>query len=89
MPMHESLTAKVSLIVEIDGHRLVFEEDIRRIAGVRYHGADPRQTGYSTSDTLESESRRLVHNATQKAAARSTEFLRRAYPIHTDREDTQ
>lgn len=89
MPLHESLTAKVTLTIEIDGHRLTFEEDIRRIAGARYRGADPRQTGYSTSDTLESEIRRLIHNATQLAAARSAEFLQRAYPIHTDREDTQ
>lgn len=90
MPKRENMSAKVTLIIEVDGHRLTFEEDIRQIAGARYHGVDPdpANLGFTTKDTLEHDLRRRVAAAIRVQAGRCEEFLRRAYPIHTDREDS-
>jgi hypothetical protein len=89
MPLYESMSATVTLIVEVDGHWLTFEETANRVAGARYHGADPRKTGYATSDTLESSIRDRVDECIDKAAGRAQESLKRLYPVHTDREDSK
>lgn len=86
MPLHESLSAKVTLTIEVDGHRLTFEEDVRRITGARYHGARP-QFDAATAEILESEIRRQIGLAIAQTEERARELLRRIYPVYADRED--
>lgn len=80
MPLYEHKTVKVTLIVEVDGHTLTFEET-GNAKGSRYNGADPRETGYSTDDTLEKSVRGTVDSYASNAARRANTFLARAYPI--------
>ena len=86
--MLEHLPVKVTLIVEVDGHTLTFEET-GKVMGARYHGADPRAAGrgYSTSDTLESGIRGAVGTLIAGVAERSETFLCNAYPVCGDVHD--
>ena len=85
MPTLEHLPVKVTLIVEVDGHTLTFEET-GKVMGARYHGADPRAAGrgYSTSDTLESGIRGAVDTCAARAIKRAEAFLCNAYPVCGD-----
>jgi hypothetical protein len=88
MPMYEHQGVKVTLVVEVDGHRLAFEQT-GKATGARYHGADP-QHGYDVTDTLEYCIRDAVTQAADRVVGRARTFLARAYPICTDnREDTK
>ena len=83
MPLHEYRPVKITLTVEVDGHTLTFEE-MGKVAGARYNGVDPREYGYSTSDTLESGIRGTVDTCIAAASKRSEAFLRNAYPVCGD-----
>ena len=80
MPLLENLPVRVTLTVNLDGHTLTFEET-GKVAGARYHGADPREHGYSTSDTLESGIRGTVDTCAARAIKRAEAFLCNAYPV--------
>ena len=82
MTAYEHLPVKVTLVVEVDGHTLTFEE-MGKVNGARYHGADP-QHGYSTSDTLESDIRGTVDTCAARAIKRAEAFLCNAYPVCGD-----
>lgn len=79
-PPYESQPVKVTLTVEVDGHVLKFEET-GNATGTRYHGADLRDTSYSTSDTLESGIRNTVEECVTEVGDRAEQFLARAYPV--------
>ena len=79
MPTLEFLPVKVTLTVEVDGHTLTFE-NMGKVNGARYYGADPRKHGYSTSDTLEGGIRTAVDTCAAEVVKRSEVFLRAAYP---------
>jgi len=81
--MTEQLPVTVTLIVEVDGHTLTFEKS-GAVTGARYHGADPREHGYSTGDTVESGIRGAVDTLVAGVAKRSESFLRNAYPVCGD-----
>ena len=80
MPLYEHLPVKVTVVIEIDGHTLNFEE-VGEAKGARYHGADPRDNGYSSSDTLESSIRALVAANIARAAERANQFIAGVYPV--------
>ena len=86
MPTLEHLPVKVTLTVEVDGHTLTFEE-IGKVMGARYYGADPREHGYYLSEALESGIQGTVDTLIVRAAKRSAVFLRNAYPVHDDNQD--
>jgi len=86
MPTLEHLPVTVNLTVEVDGHTLSFEER-GKVMGARYHGADPRETGYASSDTLESSIRGTVDTCVAGAIKRAEAFLRNAYPVCGDNHD--
>lgn len=90
MPMRECLPVTVTLLVEVDGHRLTFEET-GDATGPRWHGEDPHVSAYSTKpgDTLEANIRGTVDTCTARAARRAETFLRRAYPVHGDTAEEQ
>jgi len=73
--MHEQLSVKVTLIVEVDGHTLTFEKS-GAVTG--------REHGYSTGDTVESGIRGAVDTLVAGVAKRSESFLRNAYPVCGD-----
>lgn len=80
MPMYESQPVKVTLTIEVDGHVLTFTET-PAAKGARYHGADPRDTGYSTSETLESSIRLAVTAGSHDLRKRAIETVARLYPV--------
>jgi hypothetical protein len=83
MPLRESMSATVTLIIEVDGHTLTFAEVAPRVAGARYHGADPDPAGlgFSVGNTLENSIRERVDECIDVAASRAREALKRLYPI--------
>lgn len=85
MPLYEYLPVKVMLTVEADGHKLTFEET-DKATGTRWHGGDPRETGYASSDTLENNVRRTVDACVDRTIQRSAMLTRRAYPTCHDEE---
>lgn len=85
MPMREHTNITVTITVEVDGHILTFHET-GSADGARYHGADPRDTGYATSDCFETEVRAAVTAGVVKANGRLQQLLHRAYPVAGDSE---
>ena len=83
MPMSESLTLTVTLTVEVDGHRLTFQERTgsgTRAVGARYDGADPSYT----IETLEGAIRRVAAEFTAEVDAQARASLGRLYPVAGD-----
>lgn len=85
MPLNEHLPVKVTIVVEVDGHTLRFEE-IGDARGSRHHGRDPRSEGYAAkpSDTLEQSVRGCVDTGIARATQRAMKLVTRAYPVHGD-----
>jgi len=83
MPLYEHLPVKVTVIVEVDGHTLRFEETGKALGG-RFHGADPGKIRYKTTETLEHVLRETVAGCVEKARRRLASFLQRAYPIYAE-----
>lgn len=78
MPFYDRLQTKVTLIVEVDGHVLTFEET-GKATGARYHGEPPPSS--HASEVLEANIRGAVDTCIARAAKRSDTFLSRAYPV--------
>jgi hypothetical protein len=85
VPMYENLPVKVTLTVEVDGHVLTFDGS-GEVRGARYHGADPRENGYATSETLESGIRGAVDTGAARAVKAANEMVARMYPVAESRE---
>lgn len=84
MPMIDSTPLVVTLVVEVDGHRLEFVESVRTIHGARYDGADPRAHGYSPDNSLERKIRDHLDATLSVAVERAQVTARRLYPTAAD-----
>jgi hypothetical protein len=84
VPMIENTPMTMTLVLEVDGHRLEFAEAVRNIQGARYDGADPRDQGYSTDNSLEAKIRAHVDTVADVLVARAQQTARRLYPVADD-----
>jgi hypothetical protein len=80
MPMIESTEMVVRLEVEVDGHVLRYVTKPRRLQGARYHGADPREHGYSTDNSLEAKVRSTLADLVGQVSADAGRDTARLYP---------
>ena len=85
MPLIESMPLTMTLVLEVDGHRLEFTERVRSLQGARYHGADPREQGYSTDNSLETRIRASTDALTAVLVERARITVQRLYPVAGDR----
>ena len=80
MPVYEHHKVDVEVTVRVDDHTLRFVEN-GQAAGARYHGRDPREHGFATSETLESRYQQAVGEALAVATGRAMQTMRRLYPM--------
>lgn len=81
MPLRESVPVTVTLIVEVDGHRLTFEET-GRASGARYHGA--ATTREYLNEVLEQNVRGTVDTCAARVQKRAEQLVARMYPVAAD-----
>lgn len=81
MPLRESKSIKVTMIVEVDGHTLRFEES-GKATGARYHGEEPPAS--FRNSVLEANIRAAFAECVARATLSVGTFLIRAYPVHGD-----
>lgn len=82
MVMYEHNPVKVTLLVEVDGHTLRFEEN-GTAKGGRWKGANPRDSHFAAEpgNTLEASVRGCVDTQAAKAVKRANEFVANAFPV--------
>lgn len=81
MPIHERKPVKVTMTVEIEGHRLTFDHTVVA-AGGRYDGEDYRAHGYEFRDTFEGNVREAFARASSNCSQDAARVLHRMYPVH-------
>lgn len=77
MPNHEHVTVTATLVIEVDGHCLVFVQD-QKATGSRYQG-DPPPPGYE-GNVLEANIRAAYASAVSRATQRADVAVGRLYP---------
>jgi hypothetical protein len=82
MPAREYAEVGVELVVNVDGHRMVFTKSGGEVAGVRQDGSTDRYG--SESSSLELAVRTAVGAALLDVNGKAQTAMRRLFPLATD-----